>query len=110
MQPSVLLEYSKRLRSMAHLGLTYSTNEYDIDRYKQLEKISLEMMAQLTEEPVETFSVYFNDKKEYITPKKLMSGPSFSIIKTRFCWLEKSPMGNGRCLAAGLISDNRRRK
>ena len=69
MQPAVLLEYSKRLRSMAHLGLTYSVNEYDIERYKELEKIGLEIMAQLTEEPVETFSLYFNDKKEYITPK-----------------------------------------
>lgn len=69
MQSSVILDYTKRLRSMAHLGLTYSKNEYDTERYEQLEKISLEMMSLLTEQPIETIAVYFNDKKEYITPK-----------------------------------------
>ncbi|GLU51389.1 NUDIX hydrolase N-terminal domain-containing protein [Dyadobacter frigoris] len=69
MQPSVILEYTKRLRSIAHLGLTYSNNEYDTERYEELKKISLEMMELLTGQPIETISVYFNDKKEYITPK-----------------------------------------
>jgi len=64
-----LLNIAKRLKTMSHLGLTYTTNEYDIDRYKELEQISLEMINLLTDHPLEELSIYFSDKKEYITPK-----------------------------------------
>ena len=65
----MILEYAKRLKSMAHLGLTYSANEYDIERYHELEKISLEMMEMATSVPVNQLSLYFQQEKEYITPK-----------------------------------------
>lgn len=69
MSSITLLNYAKRLKAMAHLGLTYASDEYDIERYHELEQISLEMMEELTQQPLETLALYFNDKKEYITPK-----------------------------------------
>jgi len=69
MSISTLLNYTKRLKAMAHLGLTYATNEYDMERYKELEQISLEMMHEVTAAPLEALSNYYNDAKEYITPK-----------------------------------------
>jgi len=64
-----ILNYARRLKTMAHLGLTYAGNEYEVERYKELEQISLEMMNGLTGQPLEMLSVYFESKKEYITPK-----------------------------------------
>jgi len=64
-----ILDYAKRLKAMSHLGLTYANNEYDAERYKELENISLEMMHMITGHPMEALSVYFQEKREYITPK-----------------------------------------
>ncbi len=54
---------------MSHLGLTYANNEYDTERYKELEQISFELMNMVTEHPLEILITYFHNKKEYITPK-----------------------------------------
>lgn len=69
MPSNQLLNIAKRLKTMSHLGLTYAKDAYDIDRYKELEQISLDMINLLTDHPLEALSLYFNDKKEYITPK-----------------------------------------
>jgi ADP-ribose pyrophosphatase YjhB (NUDIX family) len=66
---SLILDYAKRLKTMSHLGLTYANNEYDLARYQELKQISLEMMNLVTPFPLEILSVYFHNKKEYITPK-----------------------------------------
>lgn len=69
MPASKLLNYAKRLKSMSHIGLTYAVSEYEVERYKELEEISLEMMNLITQSPVEALSGYFHTQKEYITPK-----------------------------------------
>lgn len=69
MSSTNLLNIAKRLKTMSHLGLTYANNEYDADRYKELEQISLELMNMITEHPLEILTTYFHHKKEYITPK-----------------------------------------
>ena len=66
---SSILDYAKRLKAMAHLGLTYANNEYDMERYHELEQISLEMMQQVSGQPLTEITAYFSTKKEYITPK-----------------------------------------
>ncbi|ETZ21345.1 NUDIX hydrolase [Pedobacter sp. V48] len=66
---SLILNYAKRLKSIAHLGLTYANNEYDIERYRELEQISLEMMNMATGLPSDQLAGYFSTAKEYITPK-----------------------------------------
>jgi ADP-ribose pyrophosphatase YjhB (NUDIX family) len=64
-----ILDYAKRLKAISHLGLTYGGNEYDMERYHELEQISLEMMQLLTEQPLDALTGYYHHKKEYITPK-----------------------------------------
>lgn len=64
-----ILEYAKRLKAMAHLGLTYAKDEYDLERYRELEQISLEMMQEILADPLEKITDYFSTNKEYITPK-----------------------------------------
>lgn len=62
-------DYAKRLKAMSHLGLTYAKDEYDLERYRELEQISLEMMQEMTDVPLEKIKDYFSSEKEYITPK-----------------------------------------
>jgi ADP-ribose pyrophosphatase YjhB (NUDIX family) len=69
MSSTTILNYAKRLKSIAHLGLTYANNEYDMERYRELEQISLEIMELSTGLSMDSLSAYFNHAKEYITPK-----------------------------------------
>ncbi|WPU93842.1 NUDIX hydrolase [Mucilaginibacter sabulilitoris] len=69
MSSTTILSYAQRLKSISHLGLTYSNNEYDTERYRELEQISFEMMQMATGLSLEPLTVYFSQTKEYITPK-----------------------------------------
>lgn len=64
-----ILDYAKRLKTMSHLGLTYAKDEYNLERYRELEQISVEMMQEMTDVPMEKITDYFSSEKEYVTPK-----------------------------------------
>jgi ADP-ribose pyrophosphatase YjhB (NUDIX family) len=73
-----LLDYSTRLKTISHLGLTYSLSEYDTERYTELNTIALELMSLATQQPVEKLTTYFNETREYITPKVDIRGVVFN--------------------------------
>lgn len=73
-----LLDYAKRLKTISHLGLTYSLSEYDTERYTELHTISLELMALATQQPVHKLATYFDETREYITPKVDIRGVIFN--------------------------------
>ena len=62
-------ELAKRLRALSKTGLTYSTDEYNIARYTEVQSISYELMSLLSGEPLESISRFYVDTKEYPTPK-----------------------------------------
>jgi ADP-ribose pyrophosphatase YjhB (NUDIX family) len=64
-----ILEYAKRIEALSQIGLTYSPNPYDLERYTELKEISFKLMALVTQLSVEKLQIHFDDKKEYITPK-----------------------------------------
>jgi len=43
-----ILEQIKKLKALADTGLLYSTNEYDLERYTELNEVSLELMSQVS--------------------------------------------------------------
>jgi len=73
-----LLDYALRLKNISHLGLTYSLSEYDTERYTELRAISLELMAMASLQSLEKFDVYFDETREYITPKVDIRGVVFN--------------------------------
>jgi len=87
---------------MSHLGLTYAEDDYDINRYKELEQISFELMNLVTDVQLEALSVYFNDKKEYITPKVDIRAIIFNEQKEILLIKEKS---DGRWAPPGGWAD-----
>jgi ADP-ribose pyrophosphatase YjhB (NUDIX family) len=55
--------------SLSQSGLTYSGNQYDIERYKRLQEITAEIIANQSEISSETVLESFSMQAGYITPK-----------------------------------------
>jgi ADP-ribose pyrophosphatase YjhB (NUDIX family) len=71
------LDMAKRLQSIAQGGLEYCTNKYDIERYEQIRKLSLEILNHFTETPLGQLKDLFTNEKGYQTPKVDVRGVVF---------------------------------
>ncbi|MBN2206182.1 MAG: NUDIX hydrolase [Candidatus Aminicenantes bacterium] len=60
---------AKRIMALAQTGLAYAANDYERDRYRELEAISLAMMADLTGSEVAAIGPFFEGNCGYQTPK-----------------------------------------
>ncbi len=63
------MEWAQEIFSLSQSGLTYSGNEYDIERYKRLQEITAEMIASQSQMEKETVLEGFSMQAGYITPK-----------------------------------------
>jgi ADP-ribose pyrophosphatase YjhB (NUDIX family) len=63
------LQIAKEIQSIAQAGLTYSENKYDRDRYRQLRKLSVRIMNEYTEVPMDKIYDLFANEDGYQTPK-----------------------------------------
>jgi len=64
-----IFEKIKRIQALAEIGLEFSQNTFDRERYDELQEISLQMMKQITDVPVEKITPVILDKNGYKTPK-----------------------------------------
>jgi len=63
------LVWAREIFSLSQSGITYSENQYDIERYKRLQEITAEMIASQSEMPKESVLESFSMQAGYITPK-----------------------------------------
>ena len=63
------LEWAREIYSLSQSGITYSGNQYDIDRYSRLQEITAEMIASQSDMPKESVQESFSMQAGYITPK-----------------------------------------
>jgi ADP-ribose pyrophosphatase YjhB (NUDIX family) len=63
------LRWAERLQAIAQTGLTYAKEPYDLERYAELRRISVEMAAAGLEEPQDEVAVVFASGQGYPTPK-----------------------------------------
>ncbi len=63
------LEWAATIQSIAQAGLTFSKNQYDLDRYEQLRALSLEIMHEYTGIPEKKLKDLFANETGYPTPK-----------------------------------------
>ncbi len=63
------LDWAMELQSLAQAGLTYSKDEYDLERYQRIREISAEMLSHITDVPLEKVKGLFCNEKGYQTPK-----------------------------------------
>ena len=67
LNPILLL--SKKIKSIADIGLLYSKNEYDTERYTELLDISFELLHLLTGKKIELLKHLYSNAQEYPTAK-----------------------------------------
>ncbi|HLR68975.1 MAG TPA: NUDIX hydrolase [Virgibacillus sp.] len=63
------LDWAKQLQSIAQAGLTYSKDVYDLERYRLLRDISIEIMSKHTAMDKEMIRDLFANETGYATPK-----------------------------------------
>lgn len=63
------LEWAKQLQSIAQAGLTYSKDQYDLERFQQIRDISVEIMSGYTNTDMKRIIDLFANESGYATPK-----------------------------------------
>ena len=64
-----ILNLAKRIKSISDVGQLYCKNDYDIERYHELQTISFELMHLLTDKPITTIQNFYDKNEDYPTPK-----------------------------------------
>ncbi|MEN3772886.1 NUDIX hydrolase [Priestia megaterium] len=63
------LDWAKQLQSLAHAGLAYSKDIYDVERFELIRNISVEMLSQQTGMEMTVIKDLFASETGYATPK-----------------------------------------
>lgn len=80
---------AQRLQALAQAGLAYSTNPYDLERYGEIRSISVQLLQELTDEPLEKIIRVFASENGYQTPKVdiravlFRDGPEILLVKEK---------------------------
>ena len=53
MKQDRLIDWAKRLQSLAQAGLTYGKDNFDLEWYQEIRDISAEMMAEIVKEVID---------------------------------------------------------
>ncbi|MBO3270536.1 NUDIX hydrolase [Hymenobacter defluvii] len=70
MDTTTWLTVAQRLQALAQTGLEYSKGSpFDLERYAEIRALSVQMVAGLTEEPLEKVTAFFTSETGYQTPK-----------------------------------------
>jgi ADP-ribose pyrophosphatase YjhB (NUDIX family) len=64
-----VLGLAQRLQALSQAGLAYATNGYDVERFSEIRAISVTLLQELTEEPLEKIVRVFASDEGYQTPK-----------------------------------------
>ena len=64
-----LLGFAQRIQALAQAGLAYATNAYDAERFQELRGLSVQMLAGISDEPLEKIARLFASETGYQTPK-----------------------------------------
>ncbi|WP_328803692.1 NUDIX hydrolase N-terminal domain-containing protein [Paenibacillus puerhi] len=75
------LDWAKQIQSIAQIGLTYTKDVYDLERYEHLRQISMDILENYTFVGKEKISLSFANETGYATPKVDVRGVVFQDSK-----------------------------
>lgn len=78
---SALLTLVKRIKSISDIGSLYAKDEYDRERYNEIQQISFDMLEQITGQAMETLQAAFLPVTDYPTAKVDIRGMLLSPDK-----------------------------
>ena len=64
-----LITLAKRIQALAENGQHYSENDYDLDRYREMDKISRQMLGLFTQMDIKQIDTIIPENNGYRTPK-----------------------------------------
>jgi ADP-ribose pyrophosphatase YjhB (NUDIX family) len=96
------LHWAQRLQALAQTGLTFAQNDFDRDRYTQIQAIAAEMMAAGSNSDVQTIQALFASQAGYATPKIDVRGVVFHHDKIL---LVREKLDQGRWTLPGGWAD-----
>ena len=91
-----------RIAALAENGLTFSTNLFDLDRYKKLRDIAAEMFALLGERTLDELKMDLGTMVGYVTPKIEVRG---ALVDERNRLLMMREVADGRWSLPGGFAD-----
>ena len=71
------LQWAQRIQAIAQTGIAFSKDIYDIERYEELQNISLEIISKHSDMEITKIKDIFVDAKGYQTPKVDIRGVVF---------------------------------
>ncbi len=71
------LDWAKKLQAIAQNGLTYSRDQYDIERYEAIQRIAAEITASHSDERISQITARFAGEVGHATPKVDVRGIVF---------------------------------
>ena len=71
------LSWARELQAIAQMGLEFSQNAYDLDRFRRVRAIAVEMLARGGDAPLERVQALFEQDVGYPTPKVDVRGAVF---------------------------------
>jgi ADP-ribose pyrophosphatase YjhB (NUDIX family) len=71
------LDWAKRLQAIAQNGLTYARDHYDVERYRQVQQITAEMLTTASGQDIDRITGLFDQQVGYATPKVDVRGVVF---------------------------------
>lgn len=96
------LHWAQRLQALAQTGLTFALNEFDRERYSQIQMIAAEMLAQGGQSDVDTVYRLFNAQEGYATPKIDVRGV---VFRQEQILLVREKLDSGRWTLPGGWAD-----
>ncbi|MCP8615405.1 NUDIX hydrolase [Salirhabdus salicampi] len=93
------LEWVKRIRAISQAGLTYAKDDFDRERYEELQAISADILAQHSEMEIGSIRHLYKYEQGYQTPKVDVRGVVFSQGKVL---MVKEKRDNGWALPGGF--------
>lgn len=63
------LDKIKRLMALAETGIVYAANDFELERCQEQREICLELISELTEQPLQKISDFYMPPLQYPTPK-----------------------------------------
>jgi ADP-ribose pyrophosphatase YjhB (NUDIX family) len=71
------IEWARKIKAIAQTGQAYATGPYDLERYRELDRIALEMFADMASAPIGRVADFFVPERGYATPKVDLRGGVF---------------------------------
>lgn len=96
------LTWARELQAIAQVGITYSHNQYDTDRYEQMRELAARMMGAYSGTDPEKIEALFRGEQGYATPKV---DTRAAVFRGREVLLVSELIDNGRWTLPGGWAD-----